>query len=194
MPSLQEVLSKVTAEEVQVDFENYQDQSEFPPPAPEGVYTFKQESVEFDVTAEKFLLAILNHTIVAPGEQVDGHKLNFDRVSNKPFDRNGVKVSQMADQIRALGIVERPRTAEDYAKAIESGVGQTWKGQIQWEAGCNHAGTEHEVDWKDGKVFRLKGMKKFPALPNGGHADTTTCPTCGTEVRARERISRRIPA
>lgn len=193
MPSLSDVLSRVKAEEIEVDFDNYQDASEFPPPAPEGVYTFKQESVEFDATKEGFLLAILSHSIQAPGEPVDGHKINFDRVSNKPFERNGVKVSQMADQIRSLGNVERPRTAEDYGNAISAGVGQLWKGQTQWEAGCNHAGTEHEVEWGDSKVFRLKGMKKFPTLPSGQHADTVTCPTCGTEVRARERISRRIP-
>lgn len=193
MPSLSEVLSKVTAEEVVVDFDGYVDQSEFPPPAPEGVYTFKQVKSDFEVNKAGYLSAVLNHEVVAPGDPVDGHKINFDRVSSKPFERNGVKVSQMADHIRALGITERPKDPKAMGEAIASGDGQLWKGQTRWEAGCNHKDTEHEVEWGDSKVYRLVGMKKFPMLPNGQHQDTVTCPTCGAELRAQEKINRRIP-
>lgn len=196
-------LSLVPETDVSVDFDAYIDPSEFPPPIPEGVYTLVQGKVrEFSAT-DGYLLASFEPHVVNGGEQ-DGAKLPFDRVSAKPFERQGVKVSMAVDHVRAVfGPTERPSTQQDIADALERGEGKPFKVQTQWEAGCNHKGTEHEVDWNEkGKgpdnkplVFRVRGARNFPLSPNGtGHLDAIPCPTCGNEVRARSNIMRRIPA
>jgi len=83
---------KLVEEEIVVaDDASYVDASEFPPPIPSGIYTFIQGKPEFTATAGGFLQATMTH-VVAGGEQ-DGAKLGFDRVSDKPFERSGVRVS-----------------------------------------------------------------------------------------------------
>lgn len=175
-----------------VDFDNYVDPSEFPPPVPAGVYTLEQGKPTFEASKDGYLVAKLDHTVVG-GDQ-DKAKVSFDRISDKPFERSGVKVSMMADQLRALGDKSRPRTHDEYAAAIEAGTGRPFKAQLDWEGGCNHKGTPQECEWNAPEVYRVKGEKNFPANANGGHLDSLKCPTCGSEVRARTKVNRRIPA
>lgn len=177
---------KLVAEVVETaDASQYQDATEYPAPIPEGIYTFVQGAPKFEPTGAGFLSASMDH-VVAGGEQ-DGTKVMFDRVSNKPFDRQGVKVSMMKDHLRAIGDRATYRSHQEYADALAAGEGKTFKAQVGWEGYCGHKGTAQEVapgQSKDG--FSVKGAKSFP---NG--ADIT-CPKCSQSVRPRAKITRRI--
>lgn len=196
---------KLVEENIEVaDDSQYVDASEFPPPIPEGIYTFVQGKPEFGATGAGFLQATMTHA-VAGGEQ-DGAKISFDRVSNKPFERSGVRVNMMKDHLRALGDHTAYRSHAEYAAALEAGEGKAFKAQVQWEAGCNHADTEYEVGWNDRKmvtdpatgqsrnieVFRVRGSRNFPTNGSGKPSETVKCSICGQDVAARARISRRI--
>ncbi len=193
---------QLVEEDIQVaDDAQYVDSSEFPPPLPEGVYTFQQGEVKDDMFKasgpkdangrQKFINVSLTHKVV--GGEHDGATLNFDTVANTPFERQGVQVNSMTDHLRALGDRARYRTNAEYADAIAAGAGKAFKAAVTWEAGCNHEGTPEECDWKDKtKVFRVKGARNFPANGNGKPSETIKCPTCATELQARARISRRI--
>ncbi len=187
---------KLVPENIEVaDDTTYQDAQEFPPPVPEGTYTFLQGKPEFKATDDGYLGATMTH-VVTGGDQ-DGAKLAFDRMSDKTFDRQGVKVSMMADHIRAVypsADRPRPRSHAEYAQALEGAEGKPFKAAVGWEAGCNHAGTPQEVDWSDkDKVFRVKGARNMPQNGNGAQSEFP-CPTCGQPLRARSRIDRRIAA
>lgn len=185
---------QLVPEEIEVaDDSSYVDASEFPPPLSEGVYTFIQGKPTFAATGDKFLSAQMDH-VVAGGEE-DGKKLAFDRISNKPFERSGVRVNMMKDQLRALGDRNTYRTHAEYAAAIEAGEGKPFKAQVTWEGGCNHDGTDQACDWSDkAKVFRVKGSRNFPQNGGGKPAESMPCPICKQDVVARARISRRIAA
>jgi len=178
---------KLVEEVIEVaDDASYVDASAFPPPIPEGIYTFIQGKPEFTATSKGYLQATLTHT-VAGGEQ-DGKTISFDRISDKTFERSGVRVNMMKDQLRAIGDRGTYTTHSEYATAIAAAEGKPFKAEVQWEGGCNHAGTEHECDWTSDKVFRVKWQKNF------GGKDSIPCPTCGGDVAARAKINRRIPA
>lgn len=183
---------KLVEENIEVaDDAQYVDASEFPPPLAEGIYTFVQGKPEFKATDDGYLSAQMDH-VVAGGDE-DGKKLAFDRLSDKPFERSGVRVNMMKDHLRALGDRNTYRSHAEYAAALEAGEGKPFKAQVSWEGGCNHEGTEFACDWRDKqKVFRVKGARNFPANGNGKPSESVTCPTCKQDVQARARISRRI--
>lgn len=192
---LSSIESKLKQEvDVQVDFDAYVDASEFPPPIPEGVYTLKQGKPKFEASKEGYLVAVFEKHVVEGGEQ-DGKSVAFDRISNKTFERQGVRVSMMGDQLRALGDTSRPRTNQEYADVIEANEGRPFKAQVQWEGFCGHKDTPVEVaDAKDGVT--LKGANQFPSAPSGERIPEVKCPKdgCGKTIRARARINRRIAA
>lgn len=194
---------ELTAEPVEVDLDNYVDQTEFPPPAPEGVYTFSSEFQNSDKPFEAkdgFLVTNLQHFIIAPGDPLDGHRVSFDRISAKTFERQGVKVCGMADQLRAFGVVDRIKNMADYAIAIEAAVTAKtlWKGQTQWEAFCKDCNEKAKAEGKSskeaGKLATIKGMSQFPTNAAGARIPEIECKHCGATLQARERINRRIPA
>ncbi len=187
---------KLVEEVIEVaDDSSYADAQEYPPPVPEGTYTFIQGKPEFGANSKGFLTANMTHVVT--GGEHDGAKLAFDRISDKPFDRQGVKVSMMADHIRAVypsADRPRPRSHAEYAQALEGAEGKTFKAVVGWEAGCNHQDTPQEVAWEDKeKVFRVKGARNMPQNGNGAQSEFP-CPTCGQPLRARSRIDRRIAA
>lgn len=169
-----------------VDESQYKDATEFPPPIPEGLYTFVQGKPEFEPTKDGFLSANMTQTVV--GGEHDGAKVAFDRVSDKPFERSGVKVTMMMDQIRAVygvGTPERSaRTRQERATALEAAEGKPFQAKVQWDGYCGHKDTEHEG--KQGES--LKGARKFP------DGDDVPCSVCGKSIRPRARINLRIAA
>lgn len=187
---------KLVEEVIEVaDDASYVDAQQFAPPVPEGIYTFIQGKPEFTATAGGYLQAKMDHVIT--GGEHDGAKVTFDRVSDKPFERSGVKVSMAADHVRALyGPAERPacKSHADYAAAIEQGEGRTFKAEVQWEAGCNHADTPQAVEWGDQAVVRVRGERSFPQNGAGVRSAELPCKTCGQTMIARSRINRRIAA
>jgi DNA-binding CsgD family transcriptional regulator len=114
---------KLVEEDITVaDDAQYVDASAFAPPIPEGVYTFSQGKPTFKATGKGFLQAEMTQT-VAGGEQ-DGKTLSFDRISDKPFERSGVRVNMMKDQLRAIGDHATYRTHQEYATALEAAEGK----------------------------------------------------------------------
>jgi hypothetical protein len=182
---------KLVEEDITVaDDAQYVDASSFPPAIPEGIYTFTQGKPAFKATGKGFLQAEMTHT-VAGGEQ-DGKTVSFDRISDKPFERSGVRVNMMKDQLRAIGDHATYRTHQEYATALEAAEGKPFKAEVQWEGGCAHVGTPQECEWTDPKVFRVKWAKNFMQNGSGKPSDSIPCPTCGQEVAARAKINRRI--
>lgn len=182
---------KLVQEDIDVADESlYKDATEFPSPIPEGVYTLVQGKPEFDTGSGKaagYLQATMNHT-VAGGEH-DGQRVMFDRITNKPFEREGVKVSFMNDHLRALGDRTRYRKHDEFATAMAAGEGKSFKAVIKWDGWCGHKDTEFAKDGanpKDGVAIR--GAKNFD---QNGEAK---CGVCGGTIRARARIDRRIAA
>ena len=176
---------KLVEENIEVaDDAQYVDATSFPPAIKEGIYTFIQGKPTFKATVGGFLSAEMNH-VVSGGDE-DGKPLNFDRLSDKPFERSGVRVNMMKDQLRAIGDRATYRTHGEYASALEAAEGKPFKAEVQWEGGCNHKDSPQECEWSDPKVYRIKYAKNF------GGKDSVTCPTCGAEVAARAKINRRI--
>lgn len=176
----------LTPESAEVDYDKYVDPTEFAPPIPAGVYTFRQGKPEFSATEKGYLSAVMTQTVV--GGEVDGKTVNFDRVSDKPFERQGVKVSMAVDHVRALGDTARYRTHEEFARAIEAGEGRIFKAQADWEAYCNP---------NDGGCGNsVKGERNFPLAGDGKtRLNQVNCPKCGkVDLFGNARIVRRIPA
>lgn len=180
-------------EEVEAeDFDNYQDASEFPPPLPDGTYTLKPLSVKFDFKEAQngtpaILTAIMGHEAFDDNGKSLG-KLNFDRISDKVFLRNEVRVSMMADQLRAWGDQQRYASKQEKALAIKAHVegGEAFRAVTKREAFCGHKGTAQEV--KESKQgWTLKG-KAIPA-----DATEVECAVCHQSVRVNSKVDRRIP-
>jgi len=183
---------KLVEEDIQLaDDNSYVDASEFPPPLPEGAYDFTQGKPTFNATAGGYLSAEMTQT-VATGE-FEGRIVTFDRVSAKPFDRQGVKVSMLTDHLRAVYPVGAPersaRSNQEKAQAVEAAEGKVFKAIVQWDGYCGHKETDKEGQ----AAFTVKGARNFPTNGSGKPAETMTCPTCGATVQARARINRRIP-
>lgn len=168
------------------DESQYKDATEFPAPIPEGLYTFLQGKPEFEATKDGNLKATMNHKVV--GGEFDGQSVNFDSISDKFFERSGVRVCGMMDHIRAVYGVGSPersaRTRAERAAAIEAGEGKTFKAKIQWDGYCSHKDTEH--DGEEGHA--VKYQRNFP---NG---NDVPCPICGKPIRPRARINLRVAA
>lgn len=181
---------KLVEEEIELTDEgSYVEATEYPPPPPEGTYLLIQGEPTFSATSAGALSASMDQ-VIAEGEFKDG-KIMFDRVSDKAFERGGVKVSMMQDHIRALyptGSPERSaRTRAERAAAVEAAEGKPFKAVVKWEGYCGHKDTEHEVtNSKNGVV--IKGERNFP----GGQ--DVECRVCKKPIRPRARIDRRISA
>ena len=178
-----------------LDWEKYADAKEAPQPPRKGRYQLRApDSFTFTATAAGFLQAQVDPTVVGPSHP--GYSLRFQRVSAKPFTRSGVKVSQLGDYLRAVGMAVRPTTPQEQANAIESTAGRIFTADLDWEVYCK------------GCKFTLKGEENFPADGNGGHLPVIKCPNCkatsvdaaGAEVvtpvnlRANVRIDRFVAA
>lgn len=176
----------------EVDYENYADASEFPPPLADGTYTLKPTKVEFDFKEAQngsaaVLTAIMSHDVFDPQGNRLG-SLNFDRTSDKVFERQGVKVSMMADQLRAWGDRERYAGPQGKAQAVKAHVdaGDTFSAVTKREAFCGHKDTQFAVtDSKKG--WTVKGGK----IPAG--ETEVDCPVCHKSVRVNSKVDRRIP-
>ncbi len=180
--------------DVAIDTSTYVDPSDFPPPPPEGIYTFIQGKPTFEATNAGFLSASMDQVIELP-EEAKGGRVGFDRISNKPFERQGVRVNMMMDHLRALGVTDQPKNHAEYAQAIEAAEGKPFKAQVVWEGFCGHKDTEFQIPQGDyTKAYTIRGEKNFPPAPNGGHLAEVVCPICKQTVQARAKISRRIPA
>lgn len=203
----------------QVDFDNYADPTEFPPPIPAGTHNFKTVKIEI----EKFeqttgvVSFIADHEVYDPATGAKIGNINFDRFTTKVFQRQNVPASMAADMLRAVGDTSRPASPRQWGEAILAikawcDQGNFWSGADDWDGYCDHKDTDKESLKDAGKKvlpaaqqtpphqmpYSTKGMKSWPQLAgvNGQaptHEAVKPCPACGNDVQARARITRRIP-
>ena len=152
-----------------LDWDKYVDTKEAQVPPRKGRYQLQAPpSFAFSATGAGYLSAQIDPTVVGPTDA--GYAIKYSRVSAKPFLRSGVKVSQMGDYLRSVGITTRPTSPTELANAVEQTAGRIYQGDLDWEAYCK------------GCKFTLKGMENFPADGKGGHQPWTVCPNCKQTV------------
>jgi len=174
-----------------LDWDQYTDSKESVPLPRKGRYQLQApESFTFEASQAGALQARIDPKVVGPTNA--GYTIRFQRVSAKPFLRGGVKVSQLGDYLRAVGIATRPATPQEQANAVEATAGRVFTGDLDWEARCSTC------------KFTLKGEEKFPPDGNGGHSPVIKCPNCTVtndkgqtepaNLRANVRVERFISA
>ena len=176
----------------QLDLENYADSKEstFRLPA-KGRYTLRAPesfpSAAFGRTKAGALSIQIDPTIVGPTNE--GFTLRFTKISAKAFERAGLKVSQVGDYLRAVGVKGVIRSEQDAADLVEKTAGQVFEAKLDWRAYNTKTG------------FQLQGMERFPRLPDGTYQSWVEDPTPGAvdengnkmRVRANLIIDRFIP-
>ena len=202
-----------------VDFDNYVDPTDFPPPIPElpQPYKFKTTKVEIEKFSDGIVSFIMDHEAYNPITGELAGVINFDRISTKVFNRGNppVPASMAADMLRACGITERPRSPREWGEQITSikswcDQGNTWHGVVRWEGYCSHKDTQYETQVDGNKKplekqqephkapVNLQGMAKWRVGQANGtephYNATTPCPVCKQDIQARAKISRRVPA
>lgn len=140
-----------------LDWDNYKDAQEQPPPPAKGRYTVRvPDKIEFGATKNGDLSAQIDPIIVGPTDE--GKVIRFTRISAKPFKRGQATVSQIGDFLRAIhgAAAPRPRTPQEVAEAVAATSGATFQVDLDWEA------------YDKGTGWTLKGMENFPPDEKGG--------------------------
>lgn len=151
----------------QLDMENYADakESTFRLPA-KGRYTLRAPDAfpvaAFGQTKAGALSIQIDPTIVGPTNE--GFTVRFVKVSGKVFDRDGKKVSQIGDYLKALGFRGVLRSNDDLANAVEANAGQVYEAKLDWRAYNKRTG------------WSLQGMERFPKLADGTYQSWTIDP------------------
>lgn len=207
--------------DVQIDPETYQDQTS-PAPPEAGNYSFKIKKLGVRKTKEgeivlrdgQWPVYVLEQVeIVEPQEFARTVSL-FQDVATKPRDRNGVKVSQALDLVRACDQTRAIRGLQEVDEALAEFVdtGAIFRGYLDWNAydGSFAKDELEKADLKDVKFAemndeekkvandiygkaKLKGMKKFPKLANGRANHIWVGPS-GDSVEARAEVTRFYPS
>lgn len=140
---------------------------------PKGRYTLRAPDAfpdsAFSRTKAGSLQVQVDPTIVGPvGE---GTTVKFVKVSAKVFDRNGAKVSQVGDYLKANGFRGVLKTEADIADAVESTAGQVYEALLDW------------TGYSKTTQFRIEGMEKFPKLADGSYQSWIDDPTPGAYAK-----------
>ena len=148
----------------------YVDSKELPPIPPKGRYTVRAPEAfgadAFGATKAGFLSVRVDPIIIAPAAN-EHYTIRYTKVSAKPFNRNGVRVSQVGDYLRATGRRQNVSgNPQEIADAVAETANSVFEINADWRAYCK------------GCQFSLEGMQKFPSDGNGGHVPVVTCPTC----------------
>ncbi len=95
----------------------------------------------------------IDPTIVGPTNE--GFTVRFTSVSAKVFDRNGSKVSQVGDYLKACGFEGKLTDEQAIADAVESTAGKTYQAKLDWRGYNKRTG------------YQIEGMEKFPKNADG---------------------------
>jgi hypothetical protein len=177
----------------QLDLDNYADNKEntFRLPA-EGRYTLRAPDTfpdaAFGRTKAGALSVSVDPTISGPSNE--GFTIKFVKISAKSFMRDGKRVSQVGDYLRACGVTGVIRSEQDIADLVEQTAGKIYEGKLVWRA------YNTKTQWS------LQGMNRFPKLADGTHQSWIDDPTPGAvdpetgkafKVRANLVVDRFIP-
>lgn len=131
-------------------------------------------STSFTRTKAGHLLIQIDPTIAGPDRE--GFQVRYVKISAKPFERSGVKVSQVGDYLRACGFKGTITNEQQLADAVEATAGQTYEAKLDWQARNN--GTGYEVT----------GMTKFPKNADGTYQSWVEDPTEKDEQGRAKRL------
>lgn len=169
-----------------------------PSPLPAGKYRFRLLDWEFDKDREGNLRNPRQPGVVLTLEVADGdyagRKVRFLRVRSAPFERNGVKVSQLGDLIRAFDAHNTYRgKAKFEALSRWQAEGATFEAKVDWRGFDidHYRNLLNESDdpndrmakRRAGDAATIKGMRKFPQRADGSYEPVTEGPS-GAEVKA----------
>lgn len=122
---------------------------------PKGVYPVQAPSefpsAAFGRTAKGALSVQIDPTVLVDPPTT----VKFVKISSTTFDRNGKKVSQIGDYLRAIGYTGKITGEQELANAVEQTAGKTYQAKLDWRAYNKRTG------------FQLEGMEKFPKLEDG---------------------------
>lgn len=141
-----------------LDLGNYADvkESSFRLPAA-GKYTLRTTDsfpqASFGRSKAGALSIQIDPTIVGPAHE--NFTIRFTKVSAKTFDRNGKRVSQLGDYLRAVGNTSTFTNEQEQADAVEASAGALFDAQLDWRAYNGATG------------FSLQGMHRFPKNEDG---------------------------
>ncbi len=141
-----------------LDLENYADvkESTFRLPAA-GRYTLRAPD-SFPQAAftrtQKGALSIQIDPTITSGEH-EGFTVRFTKVSGTVYNRDGKRVSQIGDYLRANGFKGQLKTEADQADAVEQTANQTYEADLDWRV------------YEKATGYSLEGMSRFPKNPDG---------------------------
>lgn len=126
---------------------------------PKGTYALRNPDTfpdtAFSATKAGAVQVQIDPTIAGPHHE--GFTVKFVKVSAKVFDRNGQKVSQLGDFLKACGFAGRLATLDDIGAAVESVAGGTYQAKLDWR------GYNKRTGWT------VEGMERFPKNADGTH-------------------------
>lgn len=179
-----------------------------PSPLPAGKYRFRLLDWEFDKDRDGNMRNPRQPGVVLTLEVADGdysgRKVRFLRVRSAPFERNGVRVSQLGDLIRAFDSTNSyTGKAKFEALARWQAAGATFEAKVDWRgfdmdhyknvlseegfAADDKSQEARMAKRKAGDAATIKGMRKFPTRANGTHEPTVEGPS-GGDVKAELEI------
>lgn len=175
----------------QLDLANYKDNRESTFQLPKKGRYVVQAPSEFPASAftrtkkTGALSAQVDPKIVGPTNE--GFQIRFQKVSATTWLRDGVKVSQIGDYLRACGFSGSLKDEQEQANAIEGTANTVYQADLDWRA-------------YDKAGFSIEGMEKFPKLADGTYQSWVPSPTLKDEdgeplrLRANLFVSRFVPA
>jgi len=154
-----------------------------------GKYTLRTTEnfppASFGRTKAGALAVQIDPTIVGPTNE--NFTVRFVKVSAKQFERNGQRVSQLGDYLRAVGFRGTLKDEQAQADAVESTAGAIFEALIDWRAYNKDTG------------FSLEGMTRFPKLEDGTYQSWVADPVAKDEngnpvkVRANLNVQKYLP-
>ena len=175
-----------------------------PTPPPAGKYQFRLLDWEFDKDKDGNIRSPKQPGVVLSLEIVNGphagRKLRFLRVRSAPFERDGVKVSQLGDLIRAFDATTTYKgKAKFEALSRWQAQGAVFEAKIDWRAfdmdyykdELSRAGYTSDDKSQEARMAKrragdgatIRGMRKFPQRADGTYSPTVLGPS-GAELKA----------
>lgn len=134
---------------------------------PAGKYTLRAPETfpetAFTRTKLGHLLIQIDPTIAGPDRE--GFQIRYQRISAKPFERSGEKVSQVGDYLRACGFKGTLKNEQELANAVASTANLTYESKVDWQARNSRTG------------YEVTGMTKFPKKEDGTYQSWVEDPT-----------------
>ena len=135
---------------------------------------------------KKGSLSIQIDPTVAAGEH-EGFTVRFTKVSGTVYNRDGKKVSQIGDYLRATGFKGTLSNEQEQADAVEATANQTYEADLDWRV------------YESATGYSLEGMTRFPKKEDGTYQSWIDSPSQKDEngnpvkLRANLFVRRFIP-